>query len=40
MRGSQTLEEEAQKLKMPWGTKEGRDTRAVRYLMRTAANRE
>jgi hypothetical protein len=38
--GSQTLEQEAVKLKLPWRLSDVSDARAVEYLPRKAANRK
>jgi hypothetical protein len=38
--GSQTLEQEAVKLKLPWIPQDVRDARAVGYLLRKAADME
>ena len=40
MCGSQTLEQEAITLKLPWRPQDVQDTRAMGYLLRKAANRE
>jgi hypothetical protein len=40
MYGSQTLEKEAVKLKLPWRPKDVKDSRALEYQPRKAANRE
>jgi hypothetical protein len=37
---SQTLEQEAVTLKLPWRLKDVKDARAIRYMLRKAANRE
>jgi hypothetical protein len=37
---SQTLKQEAVTLKLPWRLKDVKDTRAMGYLLREAANRE
>ena len=38
--GSQTLEQEAVMLKLPWSPQDVQDTRAMGYLLRKATNRE
>jgi hypothetical protein len=40
MCGSQTLEQEAVKLKLTWRPQNVKDARALKYLLRNAANRE
>ena len=40
MYGSQTLEQVAVKFKLSWRPQDVRDARAMRYLLRNAANRE
>jgi hypothetical protein len=40
MYGSQTLEKETLKLKLPWRPQDVRDARAMKYLPEEAANRE
>jgi hypothetical protein len=40
MRGSQTLEQEAVKLKLTWRRQDVKDARAVGYLTRKADNRK
>jgi hypothetical protein len=37
---SQTLKEKAVTLKLPWRLKDVKDARAMRYMLRKAANRE
>ena len=37
---SQTLEQEAVILKLPWGSQDVQDARAMSYLLRKAAERE
>jgi hypothetical protein len=40
MHGSQTLEQEAEKLKFPGKPQDIKDVRAMGYLLRKAANRK
>jgi hypothetical protein len=40
MYGSQTLEQEAVKLKLPWGLPDVKGAKAIGYLLSKCANRE